>query len=172
MLIPILKIEIFSKNELCINISLNFLNNIFFFLKNNFDQQFKILSYISGIDNPKLIYRFKIIYDLLSIFYNVRLRVKLMANELTSVSSLESIYSGANWWECEIWDMFGIFFTNNFNLIRLLTDYGFEGYPLRKDFPLNGFYESKYSQIKHRVIYNNLELCQQYRTFEFFSPWQ
>jgi NADH-quinone oxidoreductase subunit C len=89
-----------------------------------------------------------------------------------SINSAESIFPAANWWESEIWDMFGIFFNNHPNLVRLLTDYGFEGYPLRKDFPLSGFYEAKYSQIKNRVIYGNLELCQEYRTFEFATPWE
>jgi NADH dehydrogenase (ubiquinone) Fe-S protein 3 len=169
-LFPIIKLEIYNK-ELCLIIKTNLLNKIFFLLKNHFKYQFKILSYISGVDNPKLFYRFKIIYDLLSIQYNIRLRIKLITNELIPINSLEPIFKGANWWECEIWDMFGIFFNNNLNLIRLLTDYGFEGYPLRKDFPLSGFYETKYSQIKHRIIYSNLELCQEYRTFNFSSPW-
>jgi NADH:ubiquinone oxidoreductase subunit C len=170
VLFPIIKLEIYNK-ELCLILKTNLLNNILLLLKNHFNYQFKILSCISGVDNPKLSYRFQVVYDLLSIRYNIRLRIKVITNELMPINSVESIYSNANWWECEIWDMFGIFFDNNSNLVRLLTDYGFEGYPLRKDFPLSGFYESKYSQIKHRVVYGNLELCQEYRTFDFPSPW-
>jgi len=170
LLFPIIKLEIYNK-EPCLILKTNLSNKVLFLLKNHFKYQFKILSCVSGVDNPKLLYRFNVVYDLLSLQYNIRLRVKFITNELMPVHSAESVYSGANWWECEVWDMFGIFFSNNSNLVRLLTDYGFEGYPLRKDFPLSGFYESKYSQIKHRVIYSNLELCQEYRSFDFPSPW-
>ena len=88
------------------------------------------------------------------------------------MNSIEKIFPGASWWECEIWDMFGVFFSNQNNLTRLLTDYGFQGYPLRKDFPLTGFTESRYNVIKNRVVYENIELAQEYRTFEFLSPWE
>lgn len=170
-LFPIIKLEFFNK-EPCLNVKTSLSNKFIFLLKNHFNYQFKILTCISGVDEPKLLYRFKIVYDLLSIQYNMRLRVKFMADELMPVYSAESVFSGANWWECEVWDMFGVFFYNNSNLVRILTDYGFEGYPLRKDFPLCGFYESKFNTTKNRIVYSNLELCQEYRTFSFPSPWE
>lgn len=170
-LFPIVKLEIFNE-ERCLFVKTSLILKFLILLKNHFKYQFKMLTCISGLDEPKSSYRFKIVYELLSIQYNNRIRVKCAAAELIPVNSVESIYSSANWWECEIWDMFGVFFNNSSNLVRLLTDYGFEGYPLRKDFPLTGFYESKYNQIKHRVTYGNVELCQEYRTFDFPSPWE
>jgi NADH:ubiquinone oxidoreductase subunit C len=98
--------------------------------------------------------------------------VKVLVDELLPINSVEKVFSGASWWECEIWDMFGVFFLNHSNLTRLLTDYGFQGYPLRKDFPLSGFTESRYNVIKNRVVYENIELAQEYRTFDFSSPWE
>ena len=88
------------------------------------------------------------------------------------MSSTEKIFKAASWWECEIWDMFGVFFLNQSNLVRLLTDYGFQGYPLRKDFPLSGFVESRFNVTKSRVVSENIELAQEYRIFEFISTWE
>jgi len=88
------------------------------------------------------------------------------------VDSCEKIFLAGIWYECEIWDMFGVFFKNHSNLKRILTDYGFEGYPLRKDFPLSGFIEMRYNEIEKRVVNESLELCQEYRTFSFLSPWE
>jgi NADH/F420H2 dehydrogenase subunit C len=141
-------------------------------LKNHFKYQFKILTCISGIDYPENSYRFQIVYELLSIKYNSRIRLKVLIDELTPMNSVEKVFPCANWWECEIWDMFGVFFRRHPNLTRLLTDYGFHGHPLRKDFPLSGFIESRYNVNKNRVAYENLELTQEYRTFEFISPWE
>lgn len=171
LLFPIIKLEIFNQ-EPCLLVKTNLSNKVLFLLKNHFKYQFKILTCVSGIDEPKNLYRFKVVYELLSIKFNTRIRIKFLADELMLINSAELVFPNANWWESEVWDMFGIFFSNHSNLVRLLTDYGFEGYPLRKDFPLNGFYESRYSQIKSRVIYGNIELCQEYRTFEFPSPWE
>ena len=95
-----------------------------------------------------------------------------MLDEITPVNSIEQIFVGATWWECEIWDMFGIFFSKQKNIFRLLTDYGFQGYPLRKDFPLTGFTESRYNLIQNRVAYENIELAQEYRVFDYMSPWE
>ena len=170
-LFPIIKLEIFN-GEPCLIVKTSLSNKILFLLKNHFKYQFKILTCVSGIDEAKSLYRFKVVYELLSIQFNSRLRVKFIANELMPINSAERIYPASNWWESEIWDMFGIFFNGHSNLVRLLTDYGFEGYPLRKDFPLSGFYESRYSQIKNRVVYGNIELCQEYRTFKYTSPWE
>ena len=94
-----------------------------------------------------------------------------MTNEIQSVYSVEKIYIGATWWEAECWDMFGVIFTNQKNMVRLLTDYGFQGFPLRKDFPLTGFIETRYNLVKNRITYSNLELTQNFRVFIFKSPW-
>jgi NADH:ubiquinone oxidoreductase subunit C len=142
------------------------------FLKNHFIYQFKILTCISGLDYPENYYRFSVLYELLSVKYICRLRIKAIVDEITPINSIEKVYMGADWWENEVWDMFGIFFLNKSNITRLLTDYGFQGYPLRKDFPLTGFTESRYSVTKNRVIYENVELAQEYRTFDYISPWE
>lgn len=149
----------------------NKLKNTMLIIKNHFSHQFKVLTAISGVDYPKDSNRFNIVYELLCIKYNSRLRVKVLADEIVPVDSVEKIFSGANWFECEIWDMFGIFFSNKSKITRLLTDYGFQGFPLRKDFPLSGFAESRFSHVKNRIVYENVELSQEYRIFDFFSPW-
>ena len=169
-ILPIINYTI-SKNELCINISKNKLIPILFFLKNHTNSQFKLLSEICAVDYTSKKKRFEIIYNLLSIRFNSRLRVKILINELQPVNSIISIYKSANWCEREVWDMFGIFFLNHPDLRRILTDYGFEGHPLRKDFPLSGFLEVFYNELKKRVVYEPINLSQQYRLFEFNNPW-
>ena len=168
---PFINLETFNK-EYCFVVKTNLLSKALFLFKNHFKYQFKILTCISGVDYPNNFYRFVLVYELLSIRFNSRIRLKCLVNELLPVTSVKDIFLGACWWECEIWDMFGVFFNNHSNLVRILTDYGFEGYPLRKDFPLSGFYESRYHYSKHRVVYGSIELCQEYRTFEFPSPWE
>lgn len=170
-ILPIVRFELYNK-ETSFLIQTNLLNDIMTILKNHFKYQFKVLTCISGVDYPEKLYRFQVVYELLSIKFNSRLRIKVMVDELTPVNSVEKIFPAASWWECEVWDMFGIFFLNQYNLTRLLTDYGFQGYPLRKDFPLSGFTEVRYNVLKKRVVYENLELAQEYRTFEFLSPWE
>jgi len=169
--LPILRFELYNK-ESSLFIQTNLLNDVILILKNHFKYQFKILTCISGVDYPDNLYRFQVVYELLSIKYNSRIRIKILVDELTPVNSIEKIFPAATWWECEVWDMFGVFFSNQANLTRLLTDYGFQGYPLRKDFPLSGFIEARYNVTKGRVVYENLELAQEYRTFEFISPWE
>jgi NADH:ubiquinone oxidoreductase subunit C len=169
-ILPIVRTELYTK-DCCLLVKTNLLPEILTIFKNHFKYQFKILTCISGVDYPENLYRFQVVYELLSIKYNSRLRIKIFLNELTPMSSVEKIFSGATWWECEIWDMFGIFFYNQSNLVRLLTDYGFQGYPLRKDFPLTGFIESRYNLTKNRVVYENLELAQEYRVFDAIAPW-
>jgi NADH/F420H2 dehydrogenase subunit C len=168
---PIVRFELYNK-ESCFLIQTNQLLEVITIFKNHFKYQFKVLTCISGVDYPENLYRFQIVYELLSIKYNTRVRIKVLSNELVPVNSVEKIFSGASWWECEIWDMFGVFFQNKTNLTRLLTDYGFQGYPLRKDFPLSGFTELRYNVTKNRVVYEPLELAQEYRTFEYISPWE
>ena len=169
--LPIVRFELYKK-ETSFLIQTNLLNEILIILKNHFKYQFKVLTCISGVDYPENLYRFKVVYELLSIKFNSRVRLKILVNELVPVNSVEKIFSGASWWESEIWDMYGVFFLDQHNLTRLLTDYGFQGYPLRKDFPLSGFTESRYNVVKNRVVYDNIELSQEYRTFNFISPWE
>ena len=168
---PIKKIQVFNDNLILI-VKSKFLLNTLLFFKNHIFLQFKILTCVSGVDYPNNKYRFQIVYELLSIKYNYRIRIKTFTHELLGVDSCEKIFPASGWYECEIWDMFGVFFNNHSNLKRILTDYGFEGYPLRKDFPLSGFIEMRYNEIEKRVINESLELCQEYRTFSFLSPWE
>lgn len=168
--LPIVRFELFEK-ECSFLVQTNLITQILTILKNHCTYQFKILTCISGVDYPKNLYRFQVVYELLSIKYNSRLRLKVITSELTPVDSVEDIYSAATWYEAEIWDMFGVFFSNQFHLMRLLTDYGFQGYPLRKDFPLSGFIEAKFNLVKYKVAYEKLELAQEYRTFAPISPW-
>lgn len=169
--LPIVRFELFNK-ESSFLIQTNLITEIFTILKNHFKYQYKVLTCISGVDYPENLYRFQVVYELLSIKFNSRVRIKVLVDELTPVNSIEKIFPAATWWECEVWDMFGIFFLNQYNLTRLLTDYGFQGYPLRKDFPLSGFTEARYNVTKSRITYENIELAQEYRTFDFISPWE
>ena len=127
---------------------------------------------ITAVDYPKRNKRFEIVYHLLSLNNKNRLRVKTFVNENTSVPSLTEIYKSANWYERETWDMYGILFEGNYDLRRILTDYGFEGHPLRKDFPLTGFVELRYDEEKKKVSYSKVKLTQDYRDFDFLSPWE
>lgn len=167
---PVEKIYLLN-NELIIILKHYHLKDFLLFLKNHQLTQFKVLSCISGVDYPFKKKRFEIVYDLLSICCNVRTRIKVRVNETTSVTSCSEIYFAANWYEREIWDLFGVFFQDHPDLRRLLTDYGFEGHPLRKDFPLTGYVEVKYSESSKRVISESIELAQEYRTFDFLTPW-
>lgn len=168
---PIEKIQIFKYN-LIIVVKPSVLLELLHFLKFHVLYQSEILTCLSGVDYPMNKHRFKIVYELLSIKYNFRIRIKTFTDELNTIDSCEKIFPAGNWYECEIWDMFGVFFKNHSNLKRILTDYGFEGYPLRKDFPLSGFIEMRYNEIEKRVVNESLELCQEYRTFSFLSPWE
>ena len=168
---PIEKIQIFN-DELIILIKPKMLLNTLLYLKYHILHQFELLTCISCADFPAKKYRFKLVYELLSIRYNYRLRLKTFTYELLGVDSSNSLFLTGGWHECEIWDMFGVFFNQHPNLKRILTDYGFEGYPLRKDFPLSGFIEMRYHEAQKRVISESIELCQEYRTFAFLSPWE
>jgi NADH-quinone oxidoreductase subunit C len=130
-----------------------------------------MLSCISGVDFLDKTYRFCVVYDLLSLTYNSRLRVKVFVNEITSVPSSVNVFINANWWEREIWDLYGIYFDKHPDLRRILTDYGFEGHPMRKDFPLSGYVEVRYSESKKRIVVEPLELTQEFRSFSFQTPW-
>jgi len=150
----------------------NSLHNLLFILRDSENCLFKLLIDILVIDYPGNNKRFCLIYCLLSLKYNVRLNVKLYLNEFTSVSSCANIYKSACWLEREVWDMSGLFFEKHPDLRRILTDYGFEGFPLRKDFPLSGYKEVRYDDSQKRVISENIEMAQEYRVFNFKSSWE
>jgi NADH/F420H2 dehydrogenase subunit C len=148
------------------------LEKVLFFLKYNINSQFKLLMDICGIDYmEKYKNRFEVSYNLLSVKYWVRMHIKTHVNEFTPINSVVKIYKSANWYEREVWDMFGIFFKNHNDLRRILTDYGFEGFPLRKDFPQTGYIELRYNNDFKHLVYEPLELSQDFRNFDFLSPW-
>ena len=141
------------------------------FLRDDSQTMFWNITDICGVDYPQRPERFELVYHLLSPRLNARLRVKVSTNEETPVPSITEIYPGANWFEREAWDMYGILFTGHPDLRRLLTDYGFEGHPLRKDFPLTGYVEVRYDDEVKRVVYEPVNLRQEFREFDFESPW-
>ena len=112
------------------------------------------------------------VYNLLSLVHNNRVTVKVMLDDNSSIPSVSKVFSSADWWEREIWDLFGIFFSGHPDLRRILTDYGFDGHPLRKDFPLTGYVEVRYDDAQKRVVYEPVKLTQEYRDFDFLSPWE
>ena len=133
---------------------------------------FKQLIDICGVDWPEREKRFDVVYNLLSLKNNQRIRVKLMTDETTPVPSAASVYSSAGWFERETYDLYGVWFSDHPDLRRILTDYGFEGHPLRKDFPLTGFVELRWDDVQKRVIYEPVKLAQEFRRFDFLSPWE
>jgi NADH-quinone oxidoreductase subunit C len=133
---------------------------------------FKLLSDLCGVDYPDRPERFEVVYNLLSLKLNQRIRVKVTTDEENAVPSVTPVYSAAGWFEREAWDLFGIYFADHPDLRRLLTDYGFEGHPLRKDFPLTGYVEVRYDEDQKRVVYEPVRLKQEFRSFDFVSPWE
>ena len=158
-------------NDLTIVVPSRYIYKVLSFLKNDLNSQFEILTDMTAVDYSENDKRFEVVYMLLRLKYNTRIRVKTHVNEMTSLDSVSSLYSSANWVEREAWDMFGIFFKNHPDLRRLLTDYGFDGHPLRKDFPLNGYTAVRYDDTLKIVLYEGTELAQEYRNFDFLSPW-
>lgn len=142
------------------------------FLRDEKKFKFNTLMSICAVDYPEREKRFEVVYNLLSMKHNLRIRVKVMADEDTLVQSITSLFSSAQWYERETWDLYGIYFKGNNDLRRILTDYGFKGHPLRKDFPLTGNQEMRYDLEKEKVIYEQVKLQQDYRNFEFSSPWE
>jgi NADH-quinone oxidoreductase subunit C len=130
------------------------------------------LTDICGVDWPSREKRFDVVYHLLSPRQNVRVRVKVMTDEATPVPSVTSVFAGAGWFEREVYDLYGVLFTDHPDLRRILTDYGFDGHPLRKDFPLTGFVEIRYDDEQKRVVYEPVRLAQAFRDFDFLSPWE
>ena len=142
------------------------------FLRDDVNCQFKQLMDICGVDYPERPQRFEVVYNLLSLVHNNRVTVKVMLDDNSSIPSVSKVFSSADWWEREIWDLFGIFFSGHPDLRRILTDYGFDGHPLRKDFPLTGYVEVRYDDAQKRVVYEPVKLTQEYRDFDFLSPWE
>ena len=142
------------------------------FLRDDSNCLFKMLIDVCGVDYPDREERFEVVYHLLSLKHNQRLRVKTTAGEDTPVPSIAGLYNSAGWFEREAWDLYGIYFADHPDLRRLLTDYGFEGHPLRKDFPLTGYVEVRYDNEQKRVVYEPVKLTQEFRSFDFESPWE
>jgi len=141
-------------------------------LKNTETLNFSQLTDLTAVDYPDRMQRFELVYQLLSIENNKRVRIICPIDDGQIVPSITSIYKSAEWPEREVWDMYGLFFSDHPDLRRLLTDYGFEGHPLRKDFPLTGYVEARYDDIEKRVAYQPVQLTQEYRDFDFLSPWE
>lgn len=142
------------------------------FLRDNPNTLCQQLTEIAGVDYPDREKRFEVVYQLLSFKHNFRLRVKVATGENEPVPSVVSVFSCAGWFEREAWDMYGIMFSGNPDLRRILTDYGFDGHPQRKDFPLTGYVELRYDQLQKRVVYEPVKLNQAYRSFDYLSPWE
>ena len=159
-------------NQLYLSINSEDLLDVILLLKTNKDTKFKQLIDITAVDYPENKKRFKIVYLLLSHEFNQRILVSYFINENEKISSLVNIFPSANWMEREIFDMYGIKFNDHPDLRRILTDYGFEGFPLRKDFPLTGHNEVRYSEEEKKVIYEPVKLEQNYRNFDYESPWE
>ena len=142
------------------------------FLRDDSSCQFRLLMDICGVDYPERAARFDVVYGLLSLKHNQRVRVKVANDGSATIPSATGVYRAAGWYEREAWDLYGIFFSSHPDLRRLLTDYGFEGHPLRKDFPLTGHVEMRYDEEAKRVVYEPVSLTQEFRRFDFMSPWE
>jgi NADH-quinone oxidoreductase subunit C len=161
-----------SHDELTITVALTNIIQVMTFLRDDERCQFWSLIDITAVDWPERERRFDIVYHLLSPKQNQRIRVKIEIEEAAPVSSIIDVFPGANWFEREAYDLYGVLFTGHPDLRRLLTDYGFEGHPLRKDFPLTGFMEVRYDDEQKRVVYEPVRLSQEFRKFDFLSPWE
>ena len=159
-------------NQLQISISANQILDVVDFIKNDEACEFRQITDIAGVDFPDRQKRFDVIYHFLSFKHNSRLRIKIIIGEDESIPSITSIFPAANWFEREAFDMYGIQFKDHPDLRRILTDYGFEGYPLRKDFPLSGNVEIRYDEIDKKIIHEPVNLQQDFRSFDIQSPWE
>ena len=158
--------------ELAVTASLSSLVDFVEFLKTDGNCRFSSLVDITAVDHPDREERFDLVYHFLSMYQNQRIRLKVAVREEDMVPSLTDVHPSANWFEREVFDMFGILFSGHPDLRRILTDYGFRGYPLRKDFPTTGFTEVRYDEEQKRVVYEPVKLVQEYRQFDFMSPWE
>ncbi|XP_010578517.1 PREDICTED: NADH dehydrogenase [ubiquinone] iron-sulfur protein 3, mitochondrial [Haliaeetus leucocephalus] len=166
------QVQVTCFNELELLIHPDGIIPVLTFLRDHTNAQFKSLADLTAVDVPSRQYRFEIVYNLLSLRFNSRIRVKTYTDELTPVDSAVSVHKAANWYEREVWDMYGVFFANHPDLRRILTDYGFEGHPFRKDFPLSGYVEVRYDDEVKRVVAEPVELSQEFRKFDLNSPWE
>jgi NADH-quinone oxidoreductase subunit C len=141
-------------------------------LRNDGNCLFHMLIDITAVDFPEREERFEVVYNLLSLKRNQRIRVKVTTDEEKPVPSVTEVFPAAGWYERECWDMYGVFFSGHPDLRRMLTDYGFDGHPLRKDFPLTGYVEVRYDDEQRRVVYEPVKLRQDFRSFDFLSPWE
>ncbi len=162
----------FEYGELTITVKRESIVDVLRFLRDDSQTQFWNIIDICGVDYPQREERFDVVYHLLSPRVNARIRVKVSTDEEKPVPSVTGLYPGANWFEREAWDMYGILFSGHPDLRRILTDYGFEGHPLRKDFPLTGYVEVRYDDEVKRVVYEPVTLRQEFRDFDFESPWE
>jgi NADH-quinone oxidoreductase subunit C len=142
------------------------------YLRTDSNCLFEMLVDVCGVDFPDREERFEVVYNLLSLRHNQRVRVKVAVDEDTAVPSVVGVFPSASWFERECWDMFGVFFSGHPDMRRLLTDYGFDGHPFRKDFPLTGYVEVRYDDEERRVVYEPVKLTQAFRSFDFLSPWE
>jgi NADH-quinone oxidoreductase subunit C len=164
--------QTFDRGELTLDVRSDEILAVLKYLRENPHGAFEQLIDICGVDWPQRPKRFDVVYHLLSVSKNVRVRVKIQVDETTPVASAHEVYVTANWFERETFDMYGITFADHPDLRRLLTDYGFSGYPLRKDFPLTGHVEVHYDEELKRVVYRPVKLVQEFRAFDFVSPWE
>ncbi|KAB2738664.1 NADH-quinone oxidoreductase subunit C [Ochrobactrum sp. WV_118_8] len=158
--------------ELTLSVPVVSIISVLTFLRDDVQCQFVNLTDISGVDYPQRAKRFDVVYQLMSPRQNQRIRIKVQADEDTLVPSAVPVFVGAEWFERETYDMYGVLFSGHPDLRRILTDYGFEGHPLRKDFPLTGFVEVRYNDELKRVVYEPVQLRQEFRNFDFLSPWE
>ena len=164
--------SIFNNEELTVEINVNDLVEVVQFLKSNDKCKFRQLIDIAGVDYPEKDKRFQLVYLFLSHENNIRIKILIKFQLDESINSLTKIFPSSNWMEREVFDMYGIKFKNHPDLRRILTDYGFKGHPLRKDFPLTGFNEVRYSEKEKKVVYEPVKLEQNYRNFDYESPWE
>ena len=158
--------------ELTIRVQTSAIARVLSYLRDDPNCQFRLLLDVCGVDYPEREERFEVVYHLLSPRHNQRIRVKVTTDEITPVASVTGVFSSAMWYEREAWDMYGIYFSEHPDLRRLLTDYGFEGHPLRKDFPQTGYVEVRYDDEQKRVVYEPVRLREDWRSFDFLSPWE
>jgi len=161
-----------AHGELVVTVKREAIVAVLTFLRDDPKCLMTLLADVCGVDYPERAERFEVVYNLLSLKLNRRIRVKVATDEEHAVPSVTAVYRAAGWFEREAWDLFGIYFSDHPDLRRLLTDYGFEGHPLRKDFPLTGYVELRYDQDQKRVVYEPVRLKQEFRSFDFTSPWE
>jgi NADH-quinone oxidoreductase subunit C len=160
------------RGELTLRVQAGAIARVLTYLRDDPNCQFKLLLDLCGVDYPEREERFEVVYHLLSPRHNQRVRVKVGTDEITPVPSVTRVFGSAMWYERETWDMYGIYFSDHPDLRRLLTDYGFEGHPLRKDFPQTGYVEVRYDDEQKRVVYEPVRLREDWRSFDFLSPWE